>query len=259
MHYYVSLTCEASDEATVTNVSHINNLSVVGLDMSLSQFVVSSNRDDNTKTKYVRLFRKNEKRLARLGRNLSKKKFIDNKPSSNRLKAQLRYAKLSEHISNKRKDYCIKEAVYYATHYDVIVLEDLDMQSMSRSLHLGKSVNDLGFGMFKSWLSHECKKHDSIIMFADKYFASSKTCFECGAKNDLLKLSDREWVCPHCGAIIDRDYNAALNLRDYFYKVIYNTVGTTEIKACGETPSTLRDTLMQVVSMKQEAPSFRWE
>ena len=259
MHYYVSLTCEASDEATVNNVSHINNLNVVGLDMSISQFVVSSNKDDNTKTKYVRLFRKNEKRLARLGRNLSKKKFIDKRPSNNRLKAQLRYAKLSEHISNQRKDYCIKEAVYYATHYDVIVLEDLDMQSMSRSLHLGKSVNDLGFGMFKSWLSHECKKHDSIIMFADKYFASSKTCFECGVKNDLLKLSDREWVCPHCGAIIDRDYNAALNLRDYFYKVIHNTVGTTEIKACGETTSTLRETLMQVVSMKQEAPSFRLE
>lgn len=258
-HYYVSLTCEASDEATVNNVSHINNLNVVGLDMSLSQFVVSSNKDDNTKTKYVRLFRKNEKRLARLGRNLSKKKFIDKIPSNNHLKAQLRYAKLSEHISNQRKDYCIKEAVYYATHYDVIVLEDLDMQSMSRSLHLGKSVNDLGFGMFKSWLSHECKKHDSIIMFADRYFASSKTCFECGAKNDLLKLSDREWVCPHCGAIIDRDYNAALNLRDYFYRVIHNTVGTTEIKACGETSSTLRETLMQVVSMKQEAPYFRWE
>ena len=227
--------------------------------MSLSQFVVSSNKDDNTKTKYVRLFRKNEKRLARLGRNISKKKFMGNQPSNNRLKAKLRYAKLSEHISNQRKDYCIKEALYYATHYDVIVLEDLDMQSMSRSLHLGKSVDDLGFGIFKSWLSHECKKHDSIIMFADKYFASSKTCFECGAKNDLLKLSDREWVCPHCGAIIDRDYNAALNLRDYFYKVIYNTVGTTEIKACGETSSTLREALMQVVSMKQEAPSFRWE
>lgn len=258
-HYYVSLTCEASDEAAVNNVSHINNLNVVGLDMSLSQFVVSSNKDDNTKTKYVRLFRKNEKRLARLCRNLSKKKFIDNKPSNNRLKARLRYAKLSEHISNQRKDYCIKEAVYYATHYDVIVLEDLDMQSMSKSLHLGKSVNDLGFGMFKSWLSHECKKHDSIVMFADKYFASSKTCFECGVKNDLLKLSDREWVCPHCGAIIDRDYNAALNLRDYFYRVIHNTVGTTEIKACGETSSTLREALMQVVSMKQEAPSFRWE
>ena len=258
-HYYVSLVCETSDEATVINVSHINNLNVVGLDMSLSQFVVSSNKDDNTKTKYVRLFRKNEKRLARLCRNISKKKFIGNQSSNNRLKAQLRYAKLSEHISNQRKDYCIKEALYYATHYDVIVLEDLNMQSMSRSLHLGKSVDDLGFGIFKSWFSHECKKHDSIIMFADKYFASSKTCFECGAKNDLLKLSDREWVCPHCGAIIDRDYNAALNLRDYFYKVLNNTVGTTEIKACGETSSTLRETLMQVVSMKQEAPSFRWE
>lgn len=257
--YYVSLTCEVSDEVNVNNVSNINNLKVVGLDMSLSQFVVSSNKDDNTKTKYVRLFRKNEKRLAHLGRKLSKKNFINNQPSNNRLKAQLRYAKLSEHIANQRKDYCIKEALYYATNYDVIVLEDLDMQNMSKSLRLGKSVNDLGFGMFKSWLSHQCKKHDSIIMFADRYFASSKTCFECGVKNDSLRLSDREWACQHCGVMVDRDYNAALNLRDYFYKVIHNTVGTTGIKACGETSSTLRETLMQVVSMKQEAPSFRWE
>ena len=257
--YYVSLTCEAIDEVNVNNVSHVNNLKVVGLDMSLSQFVVSSNKDDNMKTKYVRRFRKNEKRLSRLNRKLSKKKFINKQPSNNRIKAQLRYAKLSERISNQRKDYCIKQALYYATHYDVIVLEDLDMQSMSRSLRLGKSVHDLGFGIFKSWLSHQCKKHDSIIMLADKYFASSKTCFECGEKNDLLKLSDREWVCPHCGAVVDRDYNAALNLKDYFYKVIYNTVGTTEIQACGEVTSTLRETLMQVVSMKQETPSFRWE
>ena len=66
-------------------------------------------------------------------------------------------------------------------------------------------------------------------------------------------------VCPHCGAIIDRDYNAALNLKDSFYRVIYNTVGTTEIKACGEMSSTLRETLMQVVSVKQEVPYFRWE
>lgn len=254
-HYYVSLTCEASDERAVSNVSHINNLNVVGLDMSLSQFVVSSNPEDNVKTKYVRRFRKNEKRLARLNRRLSKKSFIDKCPSNNRLKAQLRYAKLSEHIANQRRDYCIKEALYYATHYDVIVLEDLDMQGMSRLLHLGKSVNDLGFGLFKSWLSHECKKHDSFILFADRFFASSKTCFECGEKNESLRLSDRSWVCPHCGSLIDRDYNAALNLRNYFY-IVYNTVGTTEIQACGEMSSTLRETLMQVISVKQEAPSL---
>lgn len=257
-HYYVSITCEVEEKETYyNNIFHLGNLKVVGLDMSMSQFAVSSNPDDNTKTKYVRRFRKNQKRLSRLNRKLSRKQCIDKKPSNNRVKARLRYARLAERISNQRKDFCIKQALYYASNYDVIVLEDLNMQEMSRSLHLGKSVNDLGFGIFKGWLSHECKKHDSVVMYIDKWFASSKTCNECGSINALLKLSEREWVCPNCGSIIDRDFNAALNLRDCFYK-IYNTAGTAEIYACGDTPSTLRETLMQGMSLNQETPSFRW-
>ena len=88
-------------------------------------------------------------------------------------------------------------------------------------------------------------------------------CHECGTINSLLKLSDREWVCTECGSILDRDKNASLNLRDYFYDVLenieINTAGTAEINASGEDTSTLRFTLMQVASLKEEAPSFRWE
>lgn len=115
---------------------------------------------------------------------------------------------------------------------------------------------DLGWGMFKTWLEYQCSKYDTFVYKIDKWYASSKTCHECGSKNNMLKLSDREWVCPSCGCIINRDYNAALNIRDYFINKI-NTAGTAEINACGDNASTLRETLVQVLSLKQETPHFR--
>ena len=95
------------------------------------------------------------------------------------------------------------------------------------------------------------------VIVADKWFASSKTCHECGSRNPDLKLSDRVWVCPVCGCILDRDYNAALNLRDYFTEVISeekykNTVGTAEIHASGEKTATLREIFSQVSSLNEE-------
>ena len=257
--YYVSLAYEA-ERTPIHKQKDINNLRVVGIDMSMSGFAVDSDTSvpEGTKPKYERNYRKFEAKLARLQRSVSRKE----KGSSNRDKARQRLAKMSRHVANKRKDYAHKMSRYYADNYDVIVLEDIDMQGMSRTLHLGKSVHDLGFGMFRQYLSYKCKETDSVVIYADKWFASSKTCHECGAKNELLRLSDREWVCPECGSVIDRDLNAALNLRDYFRQLVggidKNTVGTTGIYASGEVTSTLRETLTQVISMNEEAPSFRW-
>lgn len=124
-----------------------------------------------------------------------------------------------------------------AKNYDVIVIEDLNMQAMSRSLRLGKSVMDIGWGRFRSWLTEECDKYGVELVIADKWFASSKTCNHCGHKNKELTLSDREWVCSECGATLDRDYNAACNLRDYYLNSI-NTVATTGIHAQGDETST---------------------
>lgn len=227
--YYVSVSVDIPNET----ISHIhkrksfNELKVVGIDMSMKEFSVDSDGgSDDTKAKYVRHYRENEKKLKRLNRQMSRKQ----KGSSNRDKARQKVAKLNRHIANCRLDYCHKLSRYYVDNYDVIVLEDINLQDMCRSLHLGKSVNDLGFGMFRSFLSYKAEESDSVVMYVDKWFASSKTCHSCGSKNDLLELSDREWVCPTCGCIIDRDYNAALNIRDYFYHVVlaknYNTAGT---------------------------------
>lgn len=253
--YYISVMVECSDEITlkVNKRNNVNNLNVVGLDMSMSNFVISSHEEDNTIIKYIRNYRENEKRLSKLQRKLSRKE----KGSKNRSKAKRRLAILHEKIVNRRKDFIWKTALYFARKYDIIVLEDINLQSMSRTLHLGKSVMDLGFGEFREVLEQKCKEYDTTLIYADKWYPSSKTCSGCSYINKELKLNEREWVCPECGSILDRDYNAATNLEHYFY-MKYNTVGTTEINACGDSVTTLREIVLQILSMNQEseAPSF---
>ena len=257
--FFASIAVELPDTHAKRELPSYNELKVVGIDMSLSQFAVDSDGiEDDTKPKYVRQYRSNEKRRSRLNRQMSRKQ----KGSSNRDKARKRLAKLDRHITNCRQDYAHKMSRHYADTYDVIVLEDIDLQAMSRTLHLGKSVTDMGFGEFRRYLAYKCEERDVAILYADKWFASSKTCHECGCKNDNLTLSDRQWTCPHCGAELDRDVNAALNLREYFYGVVteenYNTAGTAGIYASGDGAPILRHVLEQASSLKEEAPSFRW-
>lgn len=249
--YYISVMVECPNEIElkINKKNNYNNLNVVGLDMSLSDFVVSSHEEDNTIIKYVRNYRKNEKHLSKLQRKLSRKE----KGSKNRMKSKQEVAILHEKITNQRKDFINKTALYFARKYDVIVLEDINLQNMSRTLHLGKSVNDLGFSKFRSILEQKCKEYDTTIIYADKWYPSSKTCSSCGSINKNLKLSDREWVCTECGTYHNRDFNAAINLEQYFTNQ-YNTAGTAEINACGDNASTLRAIVMQVMSMNQEAP-----
>lgn len=253
--WYVSVTFECDNNIPEHNTP--DSPKVVGLDMSLSQFVVSSDKDDDVaKTKYVRQYRESEKTLARLSRRLSKKQA----GSRNREKTRIRLARHAQRVANRRRDFVIKQALHYATNYDVVVVEDLDMKSMSRSLNLGKSVMDLGWGEFRRWLDWQGMKHNCEIVVVDKFYPSSKTCNHCGYVNKSLTLSDREWVCPECGKVIDRDYNAACNLRDWYF-MKYNTLGTIEINASGEScqysgKGTLSE---QTVSVKEEATELiRW-
>lgn len=253
--YYISVMVECGNDVylKLNKKQHFNNLNVVGLDMSLSKFVISSHNEDNAIIKYVRNYRKNEKRLARLQRKFSKK--INT--SNNKTKSKQQVAILQEKIANRRKDFVNKTVLFFVRKYDVIVLEDINLQNMSRTLHLGKSVYDLGFGLFKQLLEQKCNEYDSVVIYADKWYPSSKTCSSCGHINKKLGLSDRRWVCPACGTCHDRDFNAAINLETYFNEQ-YNTAGTAGIYACGDSSSTLRESVMHVLSLKQEAPSFRW-
>lgn len=254
--FYVSILTEYTPEINISKNKNISELRVVGLDMSYSEFAVSSDINENDmKPKYICQYRINERKRARLNRAFSRKM----KGSKNRNKARIKLANLDRHIANSRMDFCHKLSRYYVNNYDVIMLEDINMQEQQRSLHNGKSVCDLGFGMFKQYLNYKSEEKDCVVIYVDKWFPSSKTCNVCGYVNTELKLKDRTWTCPNCGTIHNRDYNAACNLRDYFYRLLdINTAGTAEINACGDIANTLRETLKQVVSLKQEAPTFRW-
>lgn len=232
----------------------IEEQKVIGLDMSLNEFYVSSEKEVHTRTKYVKNFRKAEKSIKRLNRQHSRKQLVGTgeyvfskkwqkdvekkEPSKNREKARQKLAKQYRKVANRRLDFCCQEAARLSKTNDAIVIEDIDLQAMSQALHLGKSINDLGFGIFKQRLTWACEKNGCLLVKADKWYASSKTCNDCGFVNKELQLSDREWVCPHCGCVHDRDFNAALNLRDWYYKH-YNTAGTAGIYACGDCTSTL--------------------
>ena len=268
MNHYVALTVETGEHCKplVNRIERRDKLSVVGLDMSLQGLVVSSDTADGTKTKFVRQYRKHERKLARLQRRVSRKQMVGTgkyrtdkhgkqieikERSKNREKARIRHAKYAERVANMRTDFLTKEALHYVRKYDVVVIEDLDMQAMSKGLKLGKSVHDVAFGEFRRWLEWEGLKYDCHIHVVDKWFASSKTCSSCGHKKKDLALKDREWVCPECGTVHDRDFNAAVNLREEFVRQ-YNTAGTAGINACGDGTSTLRDYLARVLPQKPE-------
>ena len=257
--FYVSLNIECTDRLpVVSKVYNLDRLRFVGLDMSLSDFCISSDNTDDMITKYIRNYRKEEQHLKNLDRRLSlkekyRKETIDGKEvkveTKNHRKARIKRAKAYLKVARRRKEFCIKMARYFAMKYDVVCIEDLDIQAMSRTLHLGKSVMDLGWGMYTEWLSYECLKYDTVIIKADKWYPSSKTCNHCGYVNKGLGLSDREWVCPECGEVISRDRNAACNLRDYAVKKI-NSVGTSEYNDRG-TLTTLRETFSRVMSVHE--------
>ena len=96
--------------------------------------------------------------------------------------------------------------------YDIICLEDLNIKGMVKNHRLAKAINDASWGQFVSILTYKAELNNKQVVKIDRWYPSSKTCYNCGWVNEGLRLSDRQWFCPHCGEIIDRDINAAKNI-----------------------------------------------
>lgn len=205
--YYASVLCrfEISD---IEKIKYSDDLIVKGLDMSMDKFYIDN---EGNYPEYYKQYRINQKRLAYLQKQVSKKV----KGSANRKKAQLRVNKLYEKIANSRKDFVEKLSRKLVDENDVIVIESLNMKAMSQCLNLGKSVNDLAWGMFVNRLEQKIAITDKLLIKADRFFASSQTCHICGYRNKSLTLKDREWDCPVCGSHLMRDENAGQNLKQY--------------------------------------------
>ena len=136
--------------------------------------------------------------------------------SNNYHKQRLKIAKIHEKIANQRKDFLHKLSYEFANKYDYVFVEDLNMQTISKFLHLGKSTSDNGFGMFRGMLSYKLQDRGKVFHKIDKWFASSTTCSNCGTKHkDIVNsLAVRKWTCLDCGTKHNRDINAAINIRN---------------------------------------------
>lgn len=228
--YYVSILYEDSVKKQPEKVDLAKpNLKIKGLDMSLTDFFVDENGESPM---YDANYRAYEKKIASL-----QKKIDETKCRQLKKKLRLRLARIHEHIANKRRDFTEKLSHKLVTENDVIVVETLSLKDMAKfrtweerreskdkSNH-GKSVHDLGWNYFLNRLKTKADEKGKVIIEANKWFASTKTCNVCGYVNRDLMVSDRSWVCPQCGKEHNRDQNAAQNLKNLALKIV--TEGTS--------------------------------
>ena len=177
----------------------------VGIDLGVKDFVITS---DEEVFENKQFYKKDEKRLTKLQRQLSKKR----KGSSNFHKQCKRIAKVFEVMSNKKENYIHSVVNWLLRHYDTIYMEDLNTSGMLKNHKLAKAIQEVGFFNFKTTLQNKALQNDKKVVLIRRYYPSSKTCSQCGYVHKGLKLQDRHWQCPNCGANHDRDYNAALNI-----------------------------------------------
>jgi putative transposase len=209
--YFVSILIEEGIEALEVTPK------MVGLDLGLKSMVITSDGHTHGNPHY---FAKDEKKLAQAQRRLAKKK----KGSKNRAKARLKVARLHKRIADRRRDYQHKLSTKIIRENQVVCVESLQVKNMVKNHSLAKAISDVGWSEFVRQLEYKASWYGRSFVKIDKFYPSSKRCFDCGHILDSLTLDVREWTCPECGVHHDRDINAAKNIL---------AVGLT-VAACGE-------------------------
>ncbi len=212
--YYISVLTETIIQPVdQIDVATISKDKIIGIDFSVPHFYVDSN---GIEANYPKFYRKAEKKLAKEQKKLSKKKY----KSQNYYKQLRKVQKIQAYIANQRLDFSHKLSRQLVNQYDVICFEDLNLSNLKRTLRLGKSVSDDGFGLFRQLVKYKLEEKGGYFIKIDKWYASTKTCSHCGYKNDSITLKTKKWYCPQCGTHHLRDHNAAINIKEEGYRVL---------------------------------------
>ena len=186
--------------------------SVVGVDVGIKTMAVTSNGDqfENPKplSQTLNYLRFLNKAIAR-----SRKVHGKSNHSNRRERLYQQRRKLYERIDNLRQNAHRQAASAIVKQADAVVVESLNVKGMVRNKKLSRALSDVALGGLLQEIAWQCKKHGVKLIEADRFFPSSKTCSGCGAIKSELTLSEREYACGQCGLIVDRDLNAAMNLR----------------------------------------------
>ena len=246
--YYCSVLFEREQDLE-QNIRLSNS---IGLDFSPNNLYIDSN--NNPAPNYKPYKQLNKKKLTKLQRRLSRKQ----KGSKNREKVRVKLARFEKHIADSRKDYIEKETLRLVRSYNVIGIEDLNLQGMMKFSHNAKNYVDTSWYTFTQKLIWKSKFNNCIIVKSDRFYPSSKTCNHCGYINHNLTLKDRKWICPNCGSEIIRDENAGKNLRDNAINLLTEEINSvlgmehTEVMSMEDMEATYLNDMLSGVSYEVE-------
>lgn len=193
----------------------------IGIDVGVKDLAICSNGMIFKNINKTKLVKKLEKRLRRLQRKISRKyelnkegrKFVK---TSNIIKLEKQIRLLHRRLSNIRNNHLHQATTKIVkTKPSRVVMETLNIKGMMKNKHLSKAIAGQGLYEFKRQLKYKCEFYGIKFVEADKWYPSSKICSECGHKKTKLSLSERTYICEECGAVIDRDFNASINLSRY--------------------------------------------
>jgi putative transposase len=221
-HWHVALVCHVETPEVALPLPPVEQ--TLGVDLGLADVVV---RSDGHREPAPRFYRRGERKLRRAQRVVSRRK----QGSRNRARARTRLARVHQHVANQRSDFLHKLTTRMVKQHAAICTEDLSVKGLART-KLAKSVQDAGLGTLLWQLAYKGQWYGTHVVAVNRFYPSTRLCHDCGFKNDALRLTDRTWMCPACGALHDRDLNAALNIRDEGLRLL--AVGYPEsLNACG--------------------------
>ena len=207
--YYCSICCDVD----VPEMEHTGEC--VGIDLGVKSTIVLSNGKVIKKPHFEV---KSERKIKHLQRKLAKAK----KGGSRYEKARIQLAAAHEKLGNRRNNFLHQVSHRLVRDYDIICMENLNIKGMRKNHCLAGALSNQALGTLSRMIEYKARWHNRTVVEVGRFFPSSQLCNNCGYRHHTLKLNEREWICPDCGAVIDRDWNAAKNILDEGLRILDN-------------------------------------